>query len=1018
MPHRIEITSHIPDTRDHVTANKIRSLGFTETQIQNVEYIEVYTIDRELTAEQLQIVASMLANPVTQLFCVDAPISTQAFDWALEIGYLPGVTDNIGTTAREAIEDLLKSKFSPGEAVYSTSLLLIRGELSEKDIQHIAGQMANPLIQRTHYKDEKTYLRDNGMDCIVPRVSLHDKPTADTISLDLSDAELQELGKKGIADTQPDGTKTYRGPLALDLESMQAIKEYFQTVEQRDPTDAELETLAQTWSEHCKHTIFAASLDDIEAGLYKHYIKRATIDIRKAKGEKDICVSVFKDNSGAIIFDDEFLITDKAETHNSPSALDPFGGAITGIVGVNRDTIGFGMGAKPIINRYGFCFADPRKQFRLYRAKDKKQPALSPRQIMEGVVAGVNSGGNCSGIPSPQGFVYFDDRYAGKPLVFVGTVGLIPREINGKPGHEKKAEVGDLIVMIGGRVGKDGIHGATFSSEALDTGSPVSAVQIGDPITQKKFSDAIVKEARQLGLYHAITDDGAGGLSSSIGEMAKDTNGCRVNLDKVPLKYPGLSPWEIWISESQERMTLAVPAEKIDEFNRLMERRGVESTIIGEFTGSGRCIVEYGNEKVVNLDMTFMHDGLPHKVFTTAFTQPEPQAQQLAEPEDYAKVLTDMLGRLNCCSYAFMSHQFDHVVQGQTALQPLQGKGRVNADATITRPLIAQGFNPGLSKPSDRGIITSQALYPSYSELDPYRMAAASIDSAIRQAICVGGSLNHLALMDNFCWCSSEDPARLGQLKLAAQACYDYATAFGTPFISGKDSMFNDFKGYDENNQPVLISVPPTLLISSLGVMQDVTKAVSLEPKVSGDLVYILGATANELGGSEYLAYRETDSGVGIVPVVNAQEAIARYQALEQAINDRFVASAISIGRGGLAIALAKMSVASQLGVSVDLNKLPQFSVIASEATQSHADQTDNLRTDELLYSESQSRIIVTIDPKNQKTFEALFAGQACACIGTVTADTSLMLTKNGSEVLSTTITALDHAYKSPLAHY
>ncbi|MBI3955498.1 phosphoribosylformylglycinamidine synthase, partial [Candidatus Gottesmanbacteria bacterium] len=359
---------------------------------------------------------------------------------------------------------------------------------------------------------------DNGMDFVVPKVKLRSIPKVDKINLDLSDEELKKTGKEGIKNS--DGTR--RGPLALSLPFMKAIQVYFKKLG-RKPTDIELESIAQTWSEHCKHTIFADPIDEIKEGLFKKYIKGSTDYIRKKKGRNDFCVSVFKDNSGAIAFNDDYLITHKVETHNSPSALDPFGGAITGIVGVNRDTIGFGLGAKPVANFYGYCFADPRADIPLYKGENKTQKMLSSRRIMDGVIEGVNAGGNQSGIPTPMGFVYFDERYRGKPLVFVGTVGLIPKKIKGKLSYIKEARKGDYIVMIGGRVGKDGIHGATFSSEAMDSGSPSTAVQIGDPITQKKLSDAIVKEARNMDLYNSITDNGAGGLSCSVAEMAKES---------------------------------------------------------------------------------------------------------------------------------------------------------------------------------------------------------------------------------------------------------------------------------------------------------------------------------------------------------------------------------------------------------------------------------------------------------------------------------------------------------------
>ncbi|MDD1701929.1 MAG: AIR synthase related protein, partial [Methanoregula sp.] len=603
--HRIEV-HYTKDPREKTRTGRIRTLGFPVDELQLVDVYTIATGSRDFTCDELHEIGARLSNPVVQEFVVDEA-TTVFFDYAIEVGFLPGVTDNVGTTARQTIEDYLKVKFSEGDAVYSSQLYFVRGHLPAEAVARLGNNLANPLVNRVLIKSRQEY-GDNGMDRVVPRVQLHEMQSVGLVDLDIPNADLVLLGKEGIADPE---TGVRRGPLALDLAQLHAIRGYFDEIG-RWPTDVEIESLAQTWSEHCKHTIFASAMDeDVPKGLYKSYIQAATNEIRKEKGDRDICVTVFTDNSGAIIFDDETLVTHKVETHNSPSALDPFGGALTGIVGVNRDTIGFGLGAKPCMNVYGFCVGDPAADIRLFRGKDKKNPVLSPRQILDGVVRGVGVGGNCSGIPTPQGFCYFDNRYAGKPLVFAGTVGVMPREAGGVPLYEKKAEPGDLVVMVGGRVGKDGIHGATFSSEALDPNSPVTAVQIGDPITQKKFSDVLVKEARDLGLYRSITDNGAGGLSCSVAEMAKESNGCRVDLDKVPLKYPGMAPWEIWISESQERMTLAIPPEKIDEFMDLMKRREVEATVIGEFTGTGRCIVECQGIVAMDVELSFLHDGQP-----------------------------------------------------------------------------------------------------------------------------------------------------------------------------------------------------------------------------------------------------------------------------------------------------------------------------------------------------------------------------------------------------------------------
>jgi phosphoribosylformylglycinamidine synthase len=799
--------------------------------------------------------------------------------------------------------------------------------------------------------------------------------------LNVSDVELEELSRFGIKDT--DGRR--RGPLSLPLSYLKTIRDYFRSLK-RNPTDVELEALAQTWSEHCKHTIFASPLDDIGEGIYKTYIKGATEAIRKKKGHKDFCVSVFKDNSGGIVFDDEWVVTHKVETHNSPSALDPFGGAVTGIVGVNRDALGFGLGAKPVANTYGFCFALPEDSRRLYRDSEKTVEMLPSKRIAEGVIAGVNAGGNQSGIPTPNGFMIFDDSYRGKPLVFVGTVGIIPKKNGTRKLYEKRAQKGDYIVMIGGRVGLDGIHGATFSSAELDSGSPATSVQIGDPITQKKFSDAIAKEARDKNLYNSITDNGAGGLSSSVGEMAEQSGGARVYLDTVPLKYPGLEPWQIWISESQERMTVAVPKKKWKEFSSLMRKRDIEATVIGEFTDSGRCVVSYGKKTVLDIDLDFLHNGLPK---IPLHTHPMPiflHETKESDPKDISKTLLSLLKRHNLSSNEFISTQFDHEVQAGSVLKPLQGAGRVNADASVFKPVLS----------SKRGVVLSYGLNPYYSPLDPYRMAATSIDSAVRSAVAAGASLQHLAILDNFCWPSGNDPERLWQLKEAARACFDYAILYETPFISGKDSMFNDFKGYDDQGQPIKLSVLPTLLVSTIGVMKDAGKAVSIDFKSSGDALFLLGDTYDELGGSGY--FRMLGRNDGTVPSVDGKKNLALYRALERAIQKELVSSSVSLGRGGLAFALLRSSMAAKLGSKISL-----------------ADISGKTSSDDAaLFSESQGRILVSVDPKKKKAFTSLFKNLPLSEIGTVSKGAYVSVeSRKGKAVAKISLTSALNAYRS-----
>ncbi|MBN1166364.1 MAG: phosphoribosylformylglycinamidine synthase [Methanospirillaceae archaeon] len=975
--HRIEVR-YLSDPREKTRTGRIRSLGFPVDVLHLIDVYTIATTERDFSKDELLDIGGQLINPVIQEFTVDQ--ATEAtFDYAIEIGFLPGVTDNAGRTAQQTIEDYFGFLLSDNEAVFSSRLYLVSGAFSESALHEFIATLANPLINRVHVKSRTEY-GDCGMDPVAPFVSLHERPMADIVDLDIDDHDLVRLGKEGIPDPV---TKERRGPLALDLSQLHAIRDYFRS-HGRKPTDIEIESLAQTWSEHCKHTIFASAMDDdLPDGLYKTCIQAATNAIRKERGSDDNCIAVFTDNSGAIVFDENYLVTHKVETHNSPSALDPFGGALTGIVGVNRDTIGFGLGAKPCINVYGYCTGDPKTSPSLYRSKNRKNPILPPRRIFEGVIHGVGVGGNCSGIPTPQGWCYFHDRYIGKPLVFAGTVGVMPRLFAGKMLHEKCARSGDYIVMVGGRVGKDGIHGATFSSEALDPASPVTAVQIGDPITQKKMSDAIVKEARDEDLYSSITDNGAGGLSCSVAEMARECNGCHVLLDRVPLKYPGMAPWEIWISESQERMTLAVPCEKLDEFLELMSRRDVEATVIGDFTNNGRCVVEFHGEVIMNVTLDFLHNGLPKKhLFTSrvCVTYPNPE---ISCPDRLDDILIEMLARKNICSKEFISIQYDHTVQGGHVLGPVQGRGRVQADATLTKVV------PG----SQKGVGLSQALFPEYTEIDPYRMAIAGIDTAIRGLVAMGIGLETIALLDNFCWCSSDDPERLWQLKQAAFGCYDGATAFMTPFISGKDSMFNDFSGYDNENNPVTISVPPTLLISSIGIHRDVTKAVSIDAKCEGDLIYLIGPTGDALGGSEY--YSHLGFRGNTVPGLNPDQARKRYDRMTSAIEKELVASAYPINRGGLLIACAKVSIAGDIGMEVFI--------------------PDDVRPDYYLFAETPGRFLVTINPDNRSVFEEIFGNDA-RCIGQVRG--RRLRVEGESLLLDLPLSEIADAYREPFRGY
>ena len=990
MAVRLNVRFKVADAREAATRTKFQSLVKRGT-VKEVARVDSYLIDAPLSSSAVARIKEVLFTPQTQTCSVGIPRPPRSLAYAIEVGYLPGVTDNVGKTAKEALESVLKRRLKAGEEVYALKTFFLSGVLTKKDAQRIAAAEHNPLIERASVLSGAEYASKAASEA--PRVELTEGLASLEVNLFVPDEELLRISKEGIA-----GPQGRRGPLALPLEALKTIRTHFHRLG-RNPTDVELESLAQTWSEHCKHGIFSDPLDEITEGIYRTYIKGATKKIREEKGKDDFCVSVFTDNSGAIAFDDEYLVTHKVETHNSPSALDPFGGAITGIVGVNRDTIGFGIGAKPVINVYGFCVGNPDSKQKLFRNREGTSEVLSPSRILEGVVRGVGSGGNESGIPSPQGFVCVDDRYSGKPLVFAGTVGLIPRMIRGRDSTKKKARPGDLIVVVGNRVGLDGIHGATFSSVALDSRSPVTAVQIGDPITQKKMSDALIKEARDKGLYSSITDNGAGGLSCSVAEMAKEMRlpagrqgGCVVSLEKAPLKYAGLLPWQIWISESQERMTLAVPPSKWNALRDLLKRHGVEAAAIGTFTDSGRAVVRFGGKVVMDMEMEFLHDGRPVQ-FQKSESPTIAVAPAPAPSKNLSRSLTRLLSDPSIGSFSFISSQYDHEVQGGSVTKPLQGRGRVNAEATVTRPLLS----------SQKAVVLSQGYAPWYAELDSYRMATAAIDSAIRSAIAAGADPDHLALLDNFCWCSSGSPERLFQLKEAARACHDAAIAYGAPFISGKDSMFNDFKGFDSKGNPIAISVPPTLLISAISVVKDAGKAVTLDFKMPGDLLYVLGETKDEMGGS---AYYSKESGLShvlhrgaVVPSVAAAKNKELYRRFFRAVKGGLVASALSIGRGGLAVALGKASLGGMLGLEADVASLAK------------------LPADKILFGESQGRILASVAPKQKKAFEKIM-GDHAALIGTVTNGSRLIVRQGKKEILKLALSQIAEAYRKPFSAF
>ena len=957
--------------------------------LRSVRTSNVYTLDMDLPDDVLERIASgPFSDPIIQEYVIGKPIESE-FDILIEVGFKPGVTDNVGRSAGEAVSQLLERPLSEREAVYTSIQYFIHGEVSEEDAERLASQvLANGLIHRWKVVPRDRFDPMEGLDPEVPRVSIEGGGRVAEVDLDCSDEELVRISREGL--------------LALSLEEMKAIQAYYASPdvhEKRLPlglgekaTDVEIEALAQTWSEHCKHKIFNALIRYREAdgeteivdSLFRSYIVRATEEIRARMGDRDICLSVFKDNAGVIRFNDDYSLVFKVETHNSPSALDPYGGALTGIVGVNRDPFGTGMGANLLFNTDVFCFASP------FHSDPLPPRILHPRRIYEGVVEGVEHGGNKSGIPTVNGTVVFDVRFLGKPLVYCGTGGIMPREIKGHPSHEKQALAGDRVVMVGGRIGKDGIHGATFSSEELHEGSPVSAVQIGDPITQKRMTDFLLR-ARDEGLYNSITDNGAGGLSSSVGEMAEDTGGVVLHLDLAPLKYQGLDLWEILISEAQERMTVAVPPENLERFLELSKRMGVESTDLGEFTGSGYFHILYEDRTVAYLDMDFLHDGVPQMVLDAHWTPPSVAEPVFEEPADLGEVLTSLLQRLNICSKESIVRRYDHEVQGGSVVKPFTGVNDDGpSDAAVIRPILH----------SFEGVVVANGIIPRYSDIDTYDMASCAVDEAMRNYVAVGGDPTWAAALDNFCWCdpvesekTPDGPYKLAQLVRANRGLYDAVTSYGVPLISGKDSMKNDYIMGE-----IKISIPPTLLISVIGRIDDVRSAVTMDLKEPGNLLYILGETADELGASEYYAHL---GYLGAnVPKVAFHRAWERYLKLHRAMGEGLVRSCHDCSEGGLAVAMAEMAFAGGVGLEVDLELLPV---------------SGDLRADRALFSESASRLLVEVRPDKAGEFEDILGDTVWARIGVCTEEERMVVKTGRKALLSLGLQKMREAWKSPL---
>ncbi len=998
MPYRLENTLK-PDLFDAEGEGiRRKARHYFGIEIKQVRTINVLTIDANLTVHQLNTIQTeIFTNPVTQISSYK-PLSVE-FDWIIWVGYRPGVKDNPGSTAVEAIEDTLGIKFKQDEDVYTSKRYCLKGKgLTAEDVDKIAGELlANDIIQRWKIFSKEDWDTATGTGFIIPKVVLDHTPCVTSISID-SDETLKKISDKRN--------------LALNPNDIPTIRTYFLSEKVRaeralvglsDPTDIEVEYISQARSDHCNHNTFQGLFHyvDLATGrgeeidsLFQTCIKDPTLFL---KGKKSWVISVLWDNAGAGRFDEDHYYVITGETHNSPSNMEAYGGAITGIVGVYRDPLGTGKGAKLIMGGYGYCVGQ-----RDYSGD--LTPRLHPRRLLDGVIEGVRDGGNKSGIPTTFGQVLFHQGYMGKALVFVTAVGIMPALVDGAPSELKRTSPGDLVIMCGGRVGKDGIHGVTAASEVFSEDTPAGHVQIGDPYTQKKMHDFIL-EVRDLGLIRFITDNGGGGLSSSVGESALFSNGCEIQLEKVPLKYEGLDQWEIWISESQERMTLAIRSEDLERFLELSKKHAVESTVIGKYTDSGKLHITYNGKTCAYIDLDLLASGFPQWEFDAHWQSPDRRGlfePVVREPDDYEGLLIDILSSPNICSKEWIIRQYDHEVQGTSVIKPLVGADRdVNSDASVIRPVLD----------SNKGLAFAQALIPMYSAIDAYHMTSCTIDEAVRKLIAVGADFNQIGGVDNFCWPDiqyhpKDNPDgrfKAAQLVRSCRALKDICLSYEIPLLSGKDSMYVDGYLAGRYGETHKISAIETIQFSTISVIDDINKCVTMDSKIPGDLIYILGTTKNELGASEYY---EHFGYTGLnVPEVMPDQFILLYKALGLAVKKELVASAHGIYRGGLGVHLAMVAMGGNLGMKVDLSLVP-------------ADGVD--RNDTLLFSESAGRFIVTVDPANKDKFEDIFKGLACSCIGLVNGETdNFVVTSiaNGAKsktIISIPVCDLKDAWKKP----
>lgn len=915
--------------------------------LSQIQKHDLYFLRGALQPHELQRLArELLTDTVTQTAEWRNGHASNA-GHAIEVALRPGVTDPVAHEIVRAAHALGITGVAQAATGQRYTVVGNNNQaLAASELHTLARRLlANDVVQRyTLGEIEPTFPQDAHASGIVETLAI----------TELSDDELLQLSDQRRA--------------ALDLNEMRAIQRYYRSLG-REATDVEFEMLAQTWSEHCIHKTFKANIelgslgyerdrslelgDSISKlqspinGILKTFLRAATNEIAAPWVR-----SAFVDNAGIIDFDDEHEISFKVETHNHPSAIEPFGGANTGVGGVIRDVLG--VSAKPIAATDVLCFGpqdlDP---------ATLPEGVLHPRRIRSGVVAGVQDYGNKIGVPTVSGAIYYDEGYTANPLVFCGCVGIAP-----KNKHPRLPQPHDRVIVLGGRTGRDGLRGATFSSMTMDaqTGHVAGAsVQIGDPITEKGLVEVITR-ARDQNVYHAVTDCGAGGLASAVGEMAS-TTGADIELQNVRLKYPGLAPWEIWLSEAQERMVLAVPPENIAPLQQLCDLYSVELTDIGAFTETKHIRVHYANRRVLDLENHFLHEGIPQRQLYAEIPESKIENRK-SKISDANRTLLEFLAHPNIASKADVIRMYDHEVQGGTVVKPLTGaQNDAPSDAVVLKPLGAQGT---------RGIVLSCGLNPEYGKHDAYRMALSVIDEAIRNAVAVGADPDRIALLDNFCWGNPKQPETLGALVEAARGCYDGALLFQTPFISGKDSLNNEYLGADGKRH----AIPPTLLISAIGIIENINAAVTMDLKLAGNLLYRVGVSSDN----------------GIVPSVSPH-APHIYRALHQAMQAGLVCACHDLSEGGLAVTAAEMCLGGRLGMNLTVENA------------------------ETLFAETNTSFLVEVTPDNAAALEQHFSiPLSLTQLGTVTQEQHLEISTHDTHLISLSLDALSTAFSGVLA--